>query len=109
VPLPFTLRTFEKNVRPGCNRAMNEEPDVFGDWKNSRCEALEECDSGVDVGAILHSKRGQKCVRVCDRFFNERAKSLRVTQIEHANSASSDLVFVRWSDTATGRSDFLAR
>src|SRR5215210_7105519 len=103
------LRPLEQDVGSSLHRAMDHEPDIFGDQKNPRREPLEHCNRRIDFRSLLHAERREKRVRMRDAFFYECSQTLRMSQIENAHPAPRNLVFIRGPNSTSGCSDLSAR
>ena len=87
---------------------MDDESNVFRDWKNSRSESLEKLERSSDISTIGDAKRSKQRIGVPDCFFDKALESFRVAKIEYPYSPACDFVLIRRANPATGGSDLPA-
>src|SRR5580765_5223422 len=104
-----TLRPLEQHRRARHYRAMNHESHVLRQREESRRETLEQLHRVVGAHALLALEALQLRVRVLHALLHDLTQAIGMTQIEHANAATRDLVFVARPDAATRRPDRRAR
>src|SRR5258706_3724669 len=88
---------------------MHSEPDIFGDRKNPRSDPSESFESRLEIGALLHTERSELRIRVRNPTLDARAQSFRMPQVEHAHSASRNLVLVSRTNPASRCPNLFAR
>src|SRR6478672_11195917 len=87
---------------------MDLEPDVFSERQEAVPELVEHAEGVIDVRPFVARDR-ELDVGVRDTALDELAQPLRISQVEHANAASTVLVLVRRPDSPPRRADLLAR
>src|SRR5438477_10487863 len=88
---------------------MHRETDVFGDRQNSRRDPRQSIERRLQISAFLHTEGRELRVRVRNSTLDARTQPFRMPQVEHAHSASRNLVLVGWTDSASRCSDLFAR